>query len=115
MNLGWAVPITGRRPCAHRAKRLGHRTGERRPADVQLLLLQQGDDLLQSERHSWVAIAWPYPDSMAYVLRSNAVSIPLSQVETGTNTIRFMSSGGAIIANVDLVMQGAGGVVSATS
>ena len=63
----------------------------------------------------WHAIAWPYPDSKAYVLRPVAVPISLSEVRAGTNTIRFRASGGAVIANIDLVMVGAGGIIPATS
>jgi hypothetical protein len=63
----------------------------------------------------WHTIPWPYPDSTAYLQRSVAVPISLSEVQTGTNTIQFKSSAGATISNIDLIMVGAGGIVPATS
>jgi hypothetical protein len=39
------------------------------------------------------------------------VPVNLSDVQAGTNTIQFRSSDASAIANVDLVLQGAGGVV----
>jgi len=39
-----------------------------------------------------------------------AVPVSLSEVKTGTNTIRFRSSDATAIANIDLVLQGAGGI-----
>jgi hypothetical protein len=63
----------------------------------------------------WHAVPWPYPDNTTYSWRTLAVPINLSEVQTGTNTVQFRASGGAVIANVDLIMAGAGGIVPATS
>jgi hypothetical protein len=59
-----------------------------------------------------VSIPWPYPDQLTYSPRTIAIPVPLSDVVTGTNTVTF-NSGGALeqVANVDLILQGAGGVV----
>jgi hypothetical protein len=62
----------------------------------------------------WHAVPWPYPDNTTYSWRTLAVPISLSEVHTGTNTVQFRASGGAVIANIDLIMAGAGGIVPAT-
>lgn len=41
-----------------------------------------------------------------------AVPVPLSEVKAGTNTIQFRSSDATAVANIDLILQGAGGVVA---
>jgi hypothetical protein len=62
--------------------------------------------------NTWHSIPWPYPDSSTYSWRTLAVPINLSEVVPGTNTIQFKSSAGADIANVNLIMVGAGGTVA---
>jgi hypothetical protein len=44
-----------------------------------------------------------------------AVPVNLSDVVTGTNTIEFTASDGAAIANVDLILHGAGGIPCTTN
>lgn len=57
-----------------------------------------------------VSIAWPYPDQVTYSPRTIAIPVPLADIVTGNNTVTF-SAGNYLeqVANVDLIMQGAGG------
>jgi hypothetical protein len=58
-------------------------------------------------------INWPFPDTNGYFTRSLAVPVPLSEVVSGTNTINIYSAEQSlVVSNVDLIMVGAGGVVS---
>lgn len=56
--------------------------------------------------------AWPFADSLAGSPRTVTIPISLSEVVSGTNTIQIWSEQDSlIVSNVDLVMQGAGGIV----
>jgi hypothetical protein len=68
----------------------------------------------------WHAEPWPFP--ICYTQNGNVqcgsrtlnVPVPLSEVQTGTNTIQFKTSdstNNAGISNVDLILVGAGGIV----
>ena len=65
----------------------------------------------------WRDQPWPFGDCYTqndFVLcgtKTIAVPVNLVDVQTGTNTIQFKSTDAMAIANVDLVLQGAGGVV----
>lgn len=60
-----------------------------------------------------ISIPWPYPNLLAYTPRTVAIPVPLSDLVRGNNTLTFPA---AIlmeqIQNVDLILQGAGGIVS---
>jgi hypothetical protein len=77
----------------------------------------------QLNGHGWHTLPWPYPDQTTYTLRAIAVPIALSEVVAGTNAIQFdwqdapgaPSGAFAELANVDLIMVGAGGLVPPAS
>jgi hypothetical protein len=52
---------------------------------------------------------WPYPDTVGSSWRTLALSVPLTDVLTGNNTISVASDQGMLVANMDLVLAGAGG------
>lgn len=56
-----------------------------------------------------ISTAWPFPDGATYVWRTIAIPVPLSEVRTGSNSITVGNAPGGF-ANVDLILQGAGGV-----
>jgi hypothetical protein len=70
---------------------------------------------------NWQPQPWPFGacgtqnGGVACSSMTIAVPVPLSDVQPGTNTIRFQSTDYAAIANVDLVLQGAGGVACASN
>jgi len=58
------------------------------------------------------SLAWPYPDNRQFTNLTIGIPIPLSDVQTGVNTITFSPSGYAMnVANIDLIMVGGGGIV----
>ncbi|HTD29394.1 MAG TPA: hypothetical protein VK660_08415 [Xanthomonadaceae bacterium] len=65
---------------------------------------------------TWHAQPWPFGPCYTqggFVLcgaKTIAIPVSLGEVKTGTNTIQFTSSDATAIANVDLVLQGAGGI-----
>jgi hypothetical protein len=61
---------------------------------------------------------WPYASKGTYASESVALPVPLSDVIAGTNTITLSTSdtsNGVDLANMDLILQGAGGVVPPTT
>jgi hypothetical protein len=66
---------------------------------------------------TWQDEPWPFGacytqnDFVECGSKTLAVPVPLSDVHPGSNTIQFMTTDATAIANVDLVLQGAGGVV----
>ena len=66
---------------------------------------------------AWHDEPWPFGDCYTqndFVLcgaKTIAVPVDLADVQVGTNTIQFTSTDATAIANVDLVLQGAGGIV----
>ena len=65
---------------------------------------------------AWQAEPWPFGacyTQNAFVLcgaKTIGVPVPLGDVRAGTNTIQFRTNDATAIANVDLVLVGAGGV-----
>jgi hypothetical protein len=57
---------------------------------------------------------WPFgSNTPTYVSETAAVPVPLSELQAGNNTVEMTTSdsNGVAIANVDLILQGAGGIV----
>ncbi len=52
---------------------------------------------------------WPYPDTTAFSWRSLAMPVPLSDLVTGNNTVSISAGQPIGIANVDIILVGAGG------
>jgi hypothetical protein len=52
---------------------------------------------------------WPYPEATAGTWRTLAVPVPLSEVVAGTNTVSIWSDKDMALANVDILLVGAGG------
>lgn len=63
-----------------------------------------------------VATGYPWPDQNIYLWRTIAVPVPLSALSIGANTITIaeLSGGAKAVANIDLILAGAGGVVGPT-
>jgi hypothetical protein len=53
--------------------------------------------------------AWPYPDTAGSSWRTLALPVPVADVLTGANTVSIASDQQMTIANVDLILAGAGG------
>jgi hypothetical protein len=63
--------------------------------------------------HAPHAIAWPYPGNVVGSERTIAVHVAMSEVRAGTNRVKIWSPQDTLIlSNVDLIMQGAGGLVA---
>ena len=66
---------------------------------------------------AWHDQTWPFGacytqnDFVLCGAKTIAVPVDLADVQSGINTVQFMSTDATAIANVDLVLQGAGGVV----
>jgi hypothetical protein len=58
------------------------------------------------------AFAWPYPDNAGLSWRTVSVPVPTSDVSDGDNTVAISASQKMGIANVDLILVGAGGLVN---
>jgi hypothetical protein len=56
---------------------------------------------------------WVYPESTTYTWRTIAVPLPISELRSGANTVRIGANSAMVIANVDLVLVGAGGTSGA--
>jgi hypothetical protein len=60
-----------------------------------------------------ISVPWPYPDDTVDSPRTIAIPVPLADVTTGNNTLTFSSGNYNLdVMNIDLIMQGAAGVVS---
>jgi hypothetical protein len=58
---------------------------------------------------------WPYGDSGTYASESVALPVPLADIVPGPNTVTLSRSdtgNGVDVANMDLILQGAGGIVA---
>ncbi|MFZ1083743.1 MAG: Ig-like domain-containing protein [Terracidiphilus sp.] len=70
---------------------------------------------------SWQLAPWPFGpcptqnNGPACGLNTIAVPVNLTDIQPGTNTIQFQSTDYAVIANVDLILRGAGGTACATN
>jgi hypothetical protein len=56
--------------------------------------------------------AWPFPDTTAVSWRAVAFPVPLSDIVAGTNTLSISGSQTIGVANINLVLVGAGGKVA---
>jgi len=59
--------------------------------------------------------AWPFANTPTYVSQTVAMPVPLAEVHDGTNTVTISTSdtaNGVTTANYDLILAGAGGVVT---
>jgi hypothetical protein len=56
--------------------------------------------------------AWPFPDTASLSWRSVALPVPLSDIVAGTNMLTLSATQPIQVANVDLILVGAGGVAS---
>ena len=119
LNLGWNVPVGNATPLA---LHVGHVTGIDRAAGALLTFNYSSyNPVTVSYRvndGAWHKQAWPFGacyTQNGFVLcgaKTIAVPVSLSEVVAGTNTIQFKSSDATAIANVDLVLQGAGGILA---
>ncbi len=63
-----------------------------------------------------ISVPWPYPDTLTFTPRTLAVAVPLGDLVPSDNTITFLTGGYALnVMNVDIILQGAGGVVAPTA
>src|SRR5262249_18750441 len=111
-NLGWAVPTAGT-PLTLRVP--GVSNVARAVAGLLTFNYYMYNPVTLSyslNGNAWHTVPWPSPDKLTYTWRTLAVPVSLSEVVQGTNTIQFKSTDGTIIANVDLIMAGAGGTVA---
>ena len=58
-----------------------------------------------------ITTSWPF-DGVTYVWRTIAVPVPLSEIKAGVNTITIRDAWGVAVANVDIILVGAGGIPS---
>lgn len=49
-------------------------------------------------------VPWPYPDNTVLAWRTFAITIPLSQLVAGTNTVQLGADVSVVFANVDIVL-----------
>ena len=54
------------------------------------------------------AVPWPYPERQGFTWRTLAVSIPLTDLVPGTNTVAIGADQTVITSNVDIVLVNAG-------
>ncbi len=59
---------------------------------------------------AWATQPWVF-DGTGYTQRTIGIAVPVQHVVTGTNTLRLSTNQSSAVANVDLVLIGAGGVV----
>jgi hypothetical protein len=118
LNLGWNVPVTDATPLTLTVPdvyNVDHAVGA-------LLTFNYStyNPVTISYRVNngeWHDQPWPFGDCYTqndFVLcgaKTIGVPVDVTDVQAGTNTIQFSSTDATAIANVDLVLQGAGGVV----
>ena|GEM_PF-985346 len=115
-NLGWPVPSDGTQlsltPLPMTAANLTAAAG----ALLTFNYYSQDEVTLsyQLNNNAWHSLPWPFPDNTTYSWRALAVPLSLAELQAGTNTLHFKASGGTNLANVDVVLQGAGGIVAPT-
>jgi hypothetical protein len=59
------------------------------------------------------SIAWPYPEQLTNTWRTYAVTIPVTDLVAGTNTLQLGADQAIVTANVDIVLAGVPGAVPA--
>jgi hypothetical protein len=70
------------------------------------------DIMYRVNGNAWQTMTWPFPDNATYVWRTIAMPVPLTEVHAGTNTLDLqVTKGGATVANIDMVLVGAQGIV----
>jgi hypothetical protein len=117
LNLGWNVPVGNATPLALHVPQV---TGIDRAAGALLTFNYTSyNPVTVSYRvngGAWHKQPWPFGacyTQNGFVLcgaKTIAVPVPLTELRTGANIVRFRSSDATAIANVDLILQGAGGV-----
>lgn len=50
------------------------------------------------------SVPWPYPDQIIYSWRTFAITIPLTDLVTGTNTVQLGTDVAVVFSNVDIVL-----------
>lgn len=112
VNLGWTIP-TGDPALSLNVPRVSNIA---QAAKALLTFNYYSYDMVtlsyQLNNNAWHSLAWPFPDTATYLWRSIAVPISLSELQAGANTLHLKTSGGTTIANVDMVLVGAGGIVA---
>jgi hypothetical protein len=63
--------------------------------------------------HPYTA-AWPYPDTMSFTWKAIALPINLSDLVGGSNAISISATAPMVVANIDIVLAGAGGMPNLT-
>jgi hypothetical protein len=60
----------------------------------------------------WLRFPWPFGKQPTYVSQTVAMPVPLSELRSGTNTLRLSTTDpqGIVVANIDLILRGAGGI-----
>ena len=118
INLGWSVP-TGGSPLSLQVPSVRNVSDAAKGLLTYNFYTQSnaGDNVTLSyslNGHPFHSIPWPFPDDNKFGTRTFGEPIDLSEVVDGTNTIRFTSTVGMTIMNIDLILVGAGGTVSPT-
>lgn len=91
----WSVPGMPANPQAAAARVLFSFSSENRPNPTALKVTVNGNV------HT---VPWPYPDQLIYSWRTFAVTVPLTDLVAGTNTVLLGSDVGEVFANVDIVL-----------
>jgi hypothetical protein len=91
----WTIAGIPANPQAAAARVLFNFNGELRPDPTVLNVTVNG------HAHS---VSWPYPDQTQYSWRTLAVTIPLTDLVAGTNTVLLGSDAAEIFSNVDIVL-----------
>jgi hypothetical protein len=116
LNLGWGI-VPGDAPLALHADGV-YNVADASAAFVTLNYSTANKVTLSYRLNGGAWLAQPWPFGACYVQNSStacgqktiALSVPLSQVRSGTNTIEFKSTDATAIYNVDLILKGAAGI-----
>jgi hypothetical protein len=111
INLGYLIPA--HRPLAlaiRHVRRLARASG----SFLELTYWAQRPQTIYYAfgRHRRHAFRWPFGAQQTYVSQTAAMPVQLSELRNGTDTVRLWTSDphGLAIANLDLILRGAGGV-----
>lgn len=58
------------------------------------------------------SVPWPYPDQLQATVRTFAVTVPVTDLVTGTNTVLLGAEVALVFSNVDIVLAGVTGAVA---
>jgi hypothetical protein len=100
----WNVPNMPANPQASAARVLFNFNGEAHPDPSTLTVIVNG------HTHT---VPWPYPDQVQFSWRTFAVTIPLTDLVTGTNVVQLGADAGEIFSNVNIVLVDVAGGVPA--